>query len=163
VVYCAVCFEAGVFVLPRGALRYIDGSEVNHLGWLRAHKGDGFCFNDGAPMVTLPYDAFNIYVQLLNEDSTILHSILDAKQHPYIDDIRLEEPWRGTFDLPLTSDDEEFLRLCRLLVFGLLMVMNARPSLISYGGRQGKPSKKSQREFWTPNVIGHGYKAQRKR
>lgn len=154
-------FEAGVFVLPRGSLRYIDGSEVNHLGWLRAREGNGCCFGAGAPIVNVPYDAFIIYALPLNEDGTILYSTLDAKQRPYIDDSPLEESWRGTFDLPLTSDDQGFLLLCRSLVFGLLMVMNARPSLISYGRREGKQSKKSQREFWTPNVIGRGYRAQR--
>src|SRR6266540_1226772 len=93
-------FEAGVFCLPRGALRYIDGSEISDL-------------------------------------------------------------WRGTFDLPLASGDDEFLRQCRALVFGLLLAMDARSQLVSYGRREGKQSKKNRREFWTPNIIGRGFKVGR--
>lgn len=154
-------FEAGVFCLPRGAFRYVDGSEVNHLGWLRAHKGDALRFNERAPAVNALNDAFLVYAQPLNDEGTVLFSNLNADERPYIDNSEVNDSWRGTFDLPLTSGDDEFLRLCRSLVFGLLMVMNARPALISYGRREGKQSKKTRREFWTPNIIGRGYRAQR--
>jgi hypothetical protein len=154
-------FEAGVFCLPRGTLRYVDGTEVNHLGWLRARKGDLFRFGSLEAAVSVPYDAFTVYAQPLNEDGTILYSSLDENERPYIDDGIIEESWRGTFDLPLTAGDDEFLRLCRSLTFGLLMVMVSRPSLVSYGGRERKQSKKSEREFWAPNIIGRDYKAQR--
>ncbi len=154
-------FEAGVFCLPRGALRYIDGSEVNHLGWLRARKGEAFRFSKHTPTINADNDAFLTYAQVLNDVGTVLFSNLNADERPYIDDSEISDLWRGTFDLPLASGDDEFLRQCRALVFGLLLAMDARSQLVSYGRREGKQSKKNRREFWTPNIIGRGFKVGR--
>jgi hypothetical protein len=154
-------FEAGAISLPRGALRYIDGTDVNHLGWCRVRKGDEMRFDDRSLPIKAPDDCFITYAQPLNEEGTVLFSSLDGTSKPYIDACVLEERWHAFFDLPFAAGDEEFLRLTRSLVFGLLMVINARPALVSKGRREGKQSKGNKREFWTPNVIGRDYHAQR--
>lgn len=153
--------QAGAFSLARGSLRYIDGSDVNHLGWLRVREGDALRFSERAPEIIAPSDLFMVYGQALNDEGTTLYSTLTANELPYIDNHVAESRWRGTFDLPLASGDDEFVRLCRSLVFGVLMVMNARPQLVSYGKCERKQAKRGGREFWSPNVIGRGYKAQR--
>lgn len=155
-------FEAGVFVLPLGTMRYVDGSAVNHLGWCRARKGDALRFDETTPPVNAPDDSFAVYAQPLNEDGTVLFSNVDATRRPYIDDDTIiNSLWGGAFDIPLSSDDDGFLRQARALVFGLLLAMSARPQLVSYGQRQGKQSKKGRREFWTPNIIGRGFRVER--
>src|SRR5262245_59693899 len=154
-------FEAGVFCLPRGSLKYIDGSEVNHVGWMRARAGEQMTWGSRAPIINNRNAAFLIYAQPDNFDGTILFSNLNADEAPYISDEEIRVLWHGAFDLPLAEGDDAFIRQCRMVCFSLLLAMQARPQLVSTGQRTGKRAKKGGREFWTPNIMGRGFRVLR--
>jgi hypothetical protein len=68
------------------------------------------------------------------------------------------EPWNET--------DEMFMQSCIHLLLGTLLLMTARPDLVSYGTLQQTAKvkhghTKGVNEFWSPNMIGREYKLRR--
>jgi hypothetical protein len=60
----------------------------------------------------------------------------------------------------LSEDDSAFLEKLGVVVFGMLLALQARPALLTAAVREKvvkATSDRPQREFWTPTYIGKGY------
>lgn len=69
-----------------------------------------------------------------------------------------------SFESILTADEKVWNRWLTLLCFKLILIMNARPELVSRGQLQRtvKPKRTGEpkKEFWTPNILGKHYAIQ---
>jgi hypothetical protein len=66
------------------------------------------------------------------------------------------------FDVPVDANDETFTAAAVSLLFGIILVMLARPTLVERNARPIKRTKKGS-EIWRPNVIGRQYRIIRER
>lgn len=164
-------YESGILILPKGALVHPEDGEVSMLIWARVAKGDHPSPWPGIPRPVLPNDCF-IILGACPEKMIWYDSILTANVRPVM---RLHNlfyresgqpvPAVGKssyLDSDLSEKDAEFLEKMGVVVFGTILAMNARPTLVEHGKlvkRVGKGDK--AREFWSPNVIGARYKFKR--
>lgn len=160
-------FEAATLMLPRGAMYHPTDGEVLFLSYARIRAGRVLQVEQW-PAVKLEQDVFIVYTGLADKPGMpMLDTVLNAATEPHIGDSHQPGqhafPARnGYYELPIAAGESEFLQQCRSLVFSLLLAVESRPALISHGRKTGTHPK-SQREIWTPNVIGREFRVGRER
>lgn len=148
-------YDAGLLYLPVGALLDPEGASVNVLGWHRQRKGERIVV--GETRLDCADDAFVVWGLCDQSAGRMYSRAVNASQTPYIAAPTTNYERRGIFDLPLTKEDEAFVSQMVGLCFSLLIAQTAKPELVTEGHRQGKHTKRGNREFWTPNFIGRKY------
>jgi hypothetical protein len=170
-------FEAGVFCLPVGALKHPDGHSADIIGWARIGKNDVLKLSPRCPEARLHHDLFVTWTCIADEKFSFFDSSLNGDTSPCIEDWNASgEPGsivntktgetrplhRETiYDIPLAGGEEDFLHQVRGLVFNLLLALDARPELLTRGGRVKGVKTKSGLEIWKPNIVGKTYKFER--
>lgn len=160
-------YEAGVFVLPRGALIHPKDGECCCILYGRIPAGDYRIPVPNLPEIRIANDAFNM-MTLCPQAGIWYDSVLTKERRPTVklrNLFYLEEGQRtpkielGTpLDVDLTLDDEQFLQETATICLGTLMVMAARPALVSPGThRKTISGAHGPREFWSPNIVGKDY------
>jgi len=156
-------FEAGALCLPRGALRHPTDGACEILGWARIPAEEVLQFAPGRPKVKLSEDIFTVWTGLAEKENfPLLDTVLNAKTSPQLGDrsapgVSTGQNRAGSYEFPLAENENEFLQQLRGIVFGALLAIEARPTLLSHGRRVGS-HKKSHREIWEPNIIGRDYR-----
>lgn len=162
--------EQAVVILPRGAVKFPNGNDVEFIAYARIPRGEVFTPLGSSRMMRFEEaDAFLIYTADANDpafagDERSLRSDLQ----PTLESIHYtpeqmffnDNDGGGSsdeFDLYQTLDDYRLSEQITSLLFSILLAVTARPMLIETGRRQGK-HKKSGRPIWTPNVVGRGYR-----
>lgn len=159
-----------VFIFEKGAVKHPTCGEIGFVAVARISPGklrhkflhDANLDCPVSAFVTLtaahedPY--FSHFDLSLSSDTNVRASaIANAPSFP-------GEPTED-FIVELTADDKKFNGWLATLAIKLVAVMNARPEAVSAGARLRtvKPKRPGDkpREFWSPNIIGRDYKAQR--
>jgi hypothetical protein len=174
-------FEAAVFMLPRGSLVHeTDEGEATYMSYVRTTLGDEIRSLESAkhtpqfwhPMGT---GVFTVFVKTTAEH--LLHWTIPTTEHvdlARLDDLvqSFEDKWmQHHSEFPqfvsdeMTEADNRFMaRVCHLL-FGTLLLMLARPELVTTGALRKRVAAKNEqhrvKEFWSPNIIGEHYKLRR--
>ncbi len=162
-------FEAAVFMLPKGSLKYqSEANDVIFVSYARA-----------ATEEQIPSVNPRIATSLVGRgDFTVLAGMRSGRllnwSHPWEEpldiaqlDSTIEElpnrPNETRFQCDITTDDKKFMARVSHLVFNTLQLMLARPNLVSMGSlaKRVHSKKATAKEFWSPNVIGKGYRLKR--
>lgn len=149
-------FDAGVFVLPKGAIAFSDGSEIGHIAFARIRRGKHFInpfnnFNSGN-------DFFMIFAVSPNGYS--LHHIVTDVYDAGDGRLAVVNNAGETFSIKTSTDELETSQLLLRIVFNILKIMTVKPEVYE-PGRFLKPHAKTPREIWQPHVIGRNYRVKR--
>lgn len=174
-------YEAAVIHLPHGTLLHEDPAEgeAGFITYTRLRKDE----EHKCPFKNVT--GFNTYGSL-NGAMTILvnaaqgghlmHWNIPLHATPVLDLTALDRychdplytqshaSWWSTEEL--TKEDNSFMGRAMHLLFGTLLLMNARPDLVTTARLEKRvPGKRGEcpREFWTPNIIGEHYLIRRER
>lgn len=162
----AMPFPGLTFILPKGAFRHPIDGECGFVSIARAGHMEEIHFpalgcprltvNGGnliAVAVTHEPENFNMFDASLAKDSPTIGGISAA--HGVYDHF-------GADGMPvqkaLEPEEKDFTTAMFGLAIRLVLVMMARPEIVSPGSSNGKASKASGVEFWTPNIIGKNYR-----
>lgn len=170
-------FEAAVIHLPKGILPH-DNPEEGHgafVGYARLRA------NDEKRSGLLPHTTYAstngcmVLIANSSHGGHFYHWNLPYDAYPTLDltalDKACHEPWdsaqhqSGWWYTPhMSYEDNSFLGRAGHLLFGALLLLDARPDLLTKASLLKRvPGKKSERprEFWSPNIIGENYKIRR--
>jgi hypothetical protein len=157
-------FPATTFMIPRGVLNHPSRGDVRFITYCRTFG----TAPDGA-------HASNFFVLLYTERRSTLLCVLTGNTMPIISLGRLarfqsefRELLQGSrslpgFDTPLDTEDHTLQEESMHMLFGALLVMAARPNLITESNLINRVHKKREapKEFWTCRVLGENYKIRR--
>jgi hypothetical protein len=162
-------FEHGVFVLPRGGLKHELDGDAAFIFWSRCRKGNHLPVVPGIPIMQMTEDNFSI-VTICPEHGVWYDSHLTATMRPTL---KLNNLFYRTADEPMPKirkntqwdedadpvKDADFIESLGTIVFGTLLAMTARPTLLTKAKLLKSVTRADQckKEFWTPNIIGEGY------
>lgn len=161
-----VPFEAAVFLPPKGTLQHSEDGDVVFLGFARFEKnvtrpskianGMIYASQTGGMTLFAGSAAGYLYHWNISPDAhgpTIQLADMEGNPGPTH---RSEWPLRT---LEMTDADNRMMVRVAHYVFAVLMVMTARPVLVTSGEMERRVSNKRgrEREFWTPPVIGENY------
>jgi hypothetical protein len=163
-------YEHGIFVLPRGGLTHPVDGDVAFLYYSRMPAGtypgptnvhcpirkteDNFAFLASCP--TSPTLAW-FDTNLTRHNGRTLTKC----RNMFYDSGYIEREAVCPFDQGLNDVDKTFQEAIGAVVFGLLLVLEARPELTgreSLAKRIPATMKHPVREFWHPNIIGSTYR-----
>jgi hypothetical protein len=170
-------FEAGVFMMPKGTILHeTDEGEAVYVSWLRVRLDDAIpslarCKPTNWKMANV--GTLSIFAH--TENDHLLHWTLPDQEQVKLDELdklitlfEEHKEYRHTSDLPffsdsLTPEDNRFMAKVTHFVLGTLILMTARPDLITTGALRKKVQKKNEppKEFWSPNIIGEHFKLRR--
>lgn len=167
-------FESAVFILPRNGFSHETSGDCAFILFTR-HKsgffnfpgaeGNGQYYNDhcfsilGCTPATGTWYHANLNASFSH--TTKLRNLFKTEDgRPS----RVECLSTPSLDMPLDAKDDPFVTSLGVIVFGTILAMTARPDLLEQSklirkvsGKKGK----SDREFWTPNIIGKNYRIRR--
>lgn len=166
-------FPACVFMLPKGSLSHKTEGDARFISynrnkameaiptlarqgakeWASTNGGMILFANTNAGYLThwnIPYDHFPT-VDLADLDNLLMQH--EANVH--------SSGWLSTPNM--THDDTIFGASVAHLIFGLLLLIARKPSLVQVPALKKRIARagKETREFWSPGVIGHNYKLRR--
>lgn len=160
---------AGVFLLPKGAIRTSDGRSWDWVAWALTKYGEP---------VKVP-GLWTQTIQIGTDDGGDPFSIATASTTAggHHDGMlvwnasmrqagELAADWDTVKDFPgsIAPDyhESDVLKRFRIIVANLFLVMESRPELVEHDGQKVRAMKKGPaREEWTPNWIGRTYRVQR--
>jgi hypothetical protein len=149
-------FDAGIFVLPKDAMSFSDGSEIGHIAWARIRSGKHYVnrwntFNSG--------NDFFMIVALSPKGYSLHHIVTDCYD---AGDERLAVVNNAgeLFSIKTTEDELATSQLLLRIVFNILKIMTVKPEVYE-PGRYLRPHAKTAREVWTPHIIGKNYRVKR--
>lgn len=159
-------FEHGCFMLPKGSLTHPDGTQCCCIFWTRIWKDQAYPARiiDLARHLQYGMNSFSL-VSWSENGCFLSHNVTD-KDRPTVRIRNLFNPncvveTHGLGDEDLRESDTQFLEDLGCIAYGMLLALNARPTLRTDGvrakrvaGKHGKPDT----EYWTPNVLGKDYK-----
>jgi hypothetical protein len=160
-------------MLPKGWLKDPVDGPVDFIGYARNHAGDkiempsaltGYPVNGLEGITTM--DSFLVFTACHEaENFPVIDYTINGADSPYVGTQNLDEiyPDRppSIFDSQLSDDEKKFTLSILTLVFRLLLALEARPQLITYGERLGTHKKNRNLELWTPNIVGATYVTRR--
>lgn len=155
-------FEAGVMMLPRNMIRHRSGGAVDFIGYARIKAFEQIGFPSArCPSLKLRDASFVVWTALHEaEEGPSLCRQYNGVGSPYIGTTEAFPLHEGIGELTVDDDDAAFLELCSNIVFRVMLAIEARPTLLALGRRDGT-HKKSRAEIWTPNVVGAHYRIAR--
>ena len=172
-------FEAAAFHLPKGTLTHSVDGDVPFVAYARIKAGieyrspllgrRTYGSTDGGMIFmaltvrggylmhwNLPLEAFGRKIQLPDIDQLVQrYTSGDDKHRSGV--WFLEQP-------DMSPEDNSLMAEAAHYVFGTLLLMDARPDLVTHGSMQKRvPGKRgvAPREFWHPNVVGEFYRIRR--
>ena len=160
-------FPGACFLLEEGSLVHPSGSPAAWMCYGRLRKGEVPTFPGftGTP-VPVGDNSFCITASVFGKPGTFDFQQAFASSTRLVKFENLEEfienepaleSWDGTV---YENADKRFAARYIRLLFNLLLVMDAEPSLVERGRPTGKRTKRGT-EFWHPNFIGRGDKYER--
>jgi len=168
-------YEEGIMILPRKAFIHPKDGEVSFIVWSRLKEGDytfPFSKQPHAKVIHVKKETFAI-VAMTGRDGVWYDSCLSTEFRPTLklnnmfylakdDEIPPDNSTDSVFDEPLTEVDLPFVEQMGIIVFGTLLALLAKPTLLTKG-EKGKTIVKgdTKREWWTPNIVGRGYQTRR--
>jgi hypothetical protein len=168
-------FEACCFMIPKGALVHPTEGDIGFIAYARYRAGE---MNMSPLIKDFPYGSINggmTFMALTMDGGSLIHwnMPLDAYgSHISIPDIEeavmryaknVHESGVTFFQQPeMTPEDNHLSAEVVHYVFSTLLLMNARPDLVTAGQRRKLVTKGGMgRDFWSPNVIGEHYRVRR--
>ena len=160
-------FPGACFLLEEGSLVHPSGSPAPWIGYGRLRKGEVLTFPGftGAPLPVWD-DLFCIATSVFGKPGTfdfqqVFTSATRLVKFESLEEFVESEPTLESWDGTVYEEaDRRFAAQYIRLLFNLLLVMEAEPSLVERGRPTGKRTKRGT-EFWHPNFIGRGYKYER--
>lgn len=164
-------FEAALFMIPRGTLTHDDPNEGDaaFVSYYRLHTKDVFpslaaglkeFTTENGVMAFLAHTGNHLLHWTLPDNQKLNLGALDDLVQLYDGVPDHESQWPSLFDMSMNHFDNAFMgRVCHF-VLGTVMLMLARPDLLTVGALQKRIHKANQapKEFWSPNIIGEHYK-----
>lgn len=153
--------ESAIMVLPKNVLIHPSGVPIDFLGYARVQKDEVFDYDSHRFQ-----SEFTSLIMFTGIDTPNGAEILSHHQHHHLSPLVKESVPAATvqpYDLlanPMSSGENEWLNAQFYGLCSLLGLMSARPSLVEHGRKIGI-HKKSGRQFWTPNIVGKGYRLKR--
>lgn len=160
-------FEAGLFILPKGALIHSEHGDAAAIYWGRTQPGSQpsiVHWLPGTQIMTTHFLLASIFTERMITLDTSLVSSENSKLK--INDLfnlngARKKP-RSREGERVTDEDVDFQEAAGAVAFGTFLAMNARPQLVERGHITRTVGKGAlRREFWTPNIIGAKYKIKR--
>lgn len=169
-------FEAAVFFLPKGTLAHeTDEGEATYVSYYRTELGEQIrSLARGRPEFWFPMGNGVISILAGTTAEHVLHWTIPTQTPVNLG--QLDEliqlfgsQWQThhseypLFDSNMNDADNRFMARVTHLVLGTLVLMTARPELVTPGSLQRRIQKKDRpaREFWSPNIIGKNYRLRR--
>jgi hypothetical protein len=156
--------EAGVLMLPEGALVHPEYGDAAYICWARMTAGHfvkPWFASGGAGTIN---STFGLMVSF-PKPGALLHELLDIDGHSELD--LKDLGWMdGSPDStgpeldPRTPVDDTAMKRATHLLFATFAVMTARPELLEAGRRTGKATRHGE-DWWSPTLIGPRYRYQR--
>lgn len=174
----AMPFEAGVLMLPKGTLVHPDEGDFGFVGWARFKTGEeheskllpGYTYgsiNGGMMFIgvtmkglhffhwNLPLSAYGPSIRLPDIDDLVMLYAEESRNHHVTDFVYSKQPY-------MTDTDNHMMSKIAHLVFSALLIMDARPELVTPGRLLKRVERRDQhKEFWSPNILGESYRLQR--
>ena len=165
-------FDSGVFMLPKGSLTHPIDGDVHFVAYARLQAGKEFI----SPLCGKPYFVENgVMIFLANAGPHFFHWILPLDGKPALSLVELDDmlmsagqDYGGGHPLSeqarrLSDPDKHLGTGVAHYILGTILLMNARPELVTNSTMQKRVMKKGviPKEFWTPNIIGEHYKVRR--
>jgi hypothetical protein len=170
-------FDGIVFMIPKGALKHETESEgeATFVSFVRTKQRQTLptIAKSGPHTWEIINDCFSVFAH--TSGGHLIHWNFPHKYYPLAELGKLDEQLR-TFDDPkfqhlsglpmqleMTHEDNRFMARVTHMVFGTLILMLARPDLVTTQRLLKRIQKRGERprEFWSPNVIGDTYKIRR--
>lgn len=157
--------EAMTFMLPKGVLKHSADGDIVCVSWARFAKGEVLKPRHLPVQHTYENDQFILLVR--SQRGTLTHFVLDGKNkevdtraiNALIDDphhVAHRSEWST---LVMEPEDRQIITRAMHLMFGLVLLMTARPTVVEHGALQKRVKKGTEvREFWSPTIIGQHYK-----
>lgn len=161
-------FECGALILERGALTSPHYGDLMFVLWGRS----GAKYLNSLTALNVKFEINGNIEDVVGEGTSHLGHLgifsdgttfngdfmnREDRENKVIDSHEIFEHESFTVD-----GDKELAIKVRLLCYGTLLAMMARPELIQHGYRANVVKREDRRqEFWTPNVVGAKYKFQR--
>lgn len=168
-------YPACIFMLPKGSLRHPQEGDITHIGFCRMRAGE---ISESKLIKRHPYGSINggmIFIAHTAIGQHFYHwnlpldhfgesiTIPDINSTNYTD-----SNWEHPSGHPLaaasmTPQDNLMMTVVVHYCLGLMMLMQARPDLVTQSKRLRTVSKKGKgaKEFWSPNIIGLNYRIKR--
>lgn len=161
--------RALTFMLPEKFMVAPSGSPLTQISYARHDNGEVIQASPLFPKIDMSYEEMDIergflYNAVTNEGETYSGWIpITAKRNLAELLTYIGERFRYSPSATELPGDKEFGDVCVGLILRLIMVMGARPLLITAGRRTSKPSAQQdgRTEVWSPNWIGEKYQAPR--
>ena len=167
-------YEHGIFILPRGALRHPKDGDVSMILYSRCMPGTypPPVVNKGIPAFVIE-EAHFCCVALCPENGVWYDFNVTATKRPIIrlNNLFYTETMDGSpapvlptytvLDANLTEEDSGFVEKLGVITFGTLLLMQARPQLLTKEKLLRKVREKKTgdtKEWWEPNIIGKHYR-----
>jgi hypothetical protein len=168
-------FEAAAFIVPKNCLTHEDKDEGEAVFVSYARCKQGHSVPSLAPTGPTHYTCLNGNIVCMANTTPgghLMHWNYTKNEMPVINLAKLDElvmgfagheHLSGWFYRPhMTKEDNMFMAKVTHFIFGVILLMEARPELVTRGTmlKRVKNKKGHQRvnEFWSPNVIGEHYK-----
>jgi hypothetical protein len=146
-------FPGMILMLPSGALTHAIEGEVQFLIYCRRQV----TAKDG--------NVHSVFDIVTNTDrSTAVYEITDSEPIVPLGNLgRYLGEVTARYDHPLTAEDRELQKQALHLIFGSLLVMAARPKLVTQTQliRRVHTKRETPKEFWTPRILGEHYRIRR--
>jgi hypothetical protein len=154
-------FPAMIFMLPKGSLVHPTLGDVQFMTYCRAsrYRADGVAASNFALMIHTERRII-LYCSLAGDKSPIVPLGNLARLQEEVLDIYQNGPLPPGFEVPLDSQGSEVEKKAIHLLFGALLVMQDRPSLVTESNLINRVHKKraEPKEFWSPRVLGEHYR-----
>lgn len=171
-------FEAAVFMLPKSVLVNEDANEGDALfiSYVRTHVGEQIrSLASGNPEFWWPQQNGSMTIFAGTRGEHLLHWTIPNIERIDLGNLDewikrfLEVGFQHRSQFPqwvnedLTPEDNRFMARVVHLLFTTLILMTARPDLVTAAALESRIHKKREtpREFWSPHVIGKNYKIRR--
>jgi hypothetical protein len=148
-------YEHGVLMFPTGAVTADNREEAACIAWGRITAGT---YTIRERPITIEEEIFFYAALSLPEFSETFRQIpLDAPFNP-----RWSTGDEKYADLPDDYErmdvDKDFLNDLGCILFATFLALEARPALLSHGQKLRPASVLRSHEWWSPNIIGKGYR-----
>lgn len=163
--------EGAVFVMPRGKLMSPRGGSINFIAYARLYGDKIYKLPGKGARINTDFDHFMMCAtdteKMFDYNRVFKKPVFDARTDFGPDSTIAtqfstdpKEQQRDARLHPLyTPADVEFNDRCTNILFNLLLLMEARPEIISKeGSRRVGYHKKRRCELWSPNILGRGYR-----
>lgn len=162
-------FEAAIFMLPNGWLNDPRHGPCAFIGYSRNQPNEIVRLPQGAmppdmddfdgTTTKLSFCAFTACHTVPN--FPVIDYTINAEETPYVSRDDFDAIYKsreiGLYDTAMTRAEQVFASEVLNLAFRILLVLEARPRLITHGSRIGTHKKHRELELWTPNLIGASF------